>query len=175
MKRKKKPTARTQTSKRKQPTKKKQSEVKAARRRRVVAGLIAGKSMRQAALDAGHTQSMADNAGEKILPGLIDEFREALARKIPNAKLVQRIAEGLNAKETKLAQYEGEYTDERYLVSWSERRRYAELACKLRGLLIEKIEVGQSEEAPLNFELNVRFVDPEDKIQEAAPPDIAKK
>src|SRR5207244_11999145 len=119
--------------------------------------------------------AMSDNAGVKILPGAREEFQEALARRIPNEVLVRRIAEGLNAKETKLAQYEGEYTDERYLVSWSERRRYAELACKLRGLLIEKIEVGQSEEAPLNFELNVRFVDPEDKIQEAAPPDIAKK
>jgi hypothetical protein len=135
----------------------KKSEPKAARRRRFVAGLIDGKSMRKAAVDAGYTQSMADKAGEKILPGAREEFQAVLARKVPNEVLVRRIAEGLNAKETKLSQIDGEFTDERHLVAWSERRRMVELASKLLGYMVEQVEIGQSEEAPLNFNLNVRF------------------
>src|SRR6266704_4530155 len=75
-------------------------EVKAPKRRRFVAGLVAGKSMYRAALDAGYSKSMAKNAGSKILPGARNEFKNDLARKIPHAVLVRKIAEGLNAKET---------------------------------------------------------------------------
>jgi hypothetical protein len=130
---------------------------KAPKRRRFVAGLIEGKSMRRAALDAGYTESMADNAGLKILPGAREELKKELGRKVPHAKLVQRIVEGLNAKEIKLAQFQGKYTDKRHVVNYSERRRYAELAAKLLGYLVQKSEVGSHEEAPLNFSLNVHF------------------
>ena len=58
------------------------SDVKAPKRRRFVAGLVAGKSMRRAALDAGYTTSMADNAGRKIMPGARAEFKQALNGKI---------------------------------------------------------------------------------------------
>jgi hypothetical protein len=138
----------------------KNSELKATKRGRFVAGLIEGKSMRRAALDAGYSQSMADNAGHKILPGAREEFKQELARRVPYAKLVQRIVEGLNARELKLAQFEGEYTDKRYLVDYSERRRYAELVLKLFGYLKEQAEITGTEDAPpLNFNLTVKFRD----------------
>jgi len=136
-------------------------EVKAPKRRRFVAGLVAGKSMYRAALDAGYSNSMAKNAGEKILPGARNEFKNDLARKIPHALLIRRIAEGLNAKETKFAQFEGGFSDERHLVAWETRRRYAELAAKLMGYLVEKVELGNSEEGPTALQLNVHFVDAE--------------
>jgi hypothetical protein len=91
--------------------------VKAPKRRRFVADLIEGKSMRKSALEAGYTQSMADNAGQKILPGAREEFQEELARRVPHDKLVQRIVEALNAKETKPAVFEEEYSDRR--ATWS--------------------------------------------------------
>jgi hypothetical protein len=116
-----------------------------------VAGLIDGKSMRKAALDAGYTEAMADNAGQKILPAARAEFEKALARKIPIAHLVQRIAEGLNAQETKLAQFEGSYTDARHLVAWGERRRYAELTAKLLGYLVERVELTGDDGGPVEF------------------------
>src|SRR5438105_11754639 len=112
-------------------------EVNAPKRRRFVAGLVEGKSMYRAALDAGYSKSMAKNAGEKILPGARNEFKKELARKIPHAVLIRRIAEGLNAKDTKLAQFEGGFSDERHLVAWETRRRYAELTAKLLGYLVE--------------------------------------
>lgn len=136
----------------------KNPDVGAPKRRRFVEGLIVGKSMRRAALDAGYTQAMADNAGNEIMPRVRKEFQEQLRRKVPHAKLIQRIAEGLNAKETRLAQFEGDYTDQRHLVNYSERRRYAELALKILGFLVEKVEVGGSEEGPVNLNITVKFV-----------------
>jgi hypothetical protein len=133
----------------------KKSELKAPKRRRFVKGLIDGKSMRKAAVDAGYTQSMADNAGEKILPGAVAEFKEALAKAVPDEILIKRLAEGLNAKETKLVQYRGEYSDQRHLVAYSERRRSVELVAKLRGLLIERVEVGNSDDKPLKVEVGI--------------------
>jgi hypothetical protein len=57
-----------------------------------VEGLIAGKSMR--ALDAGYSQSIADNASHRIMPGAREDLREELNCAIPNALLIHRIAEG---------------------------------------------------------------------------------
>jgi hypothetical protein len=45
--------------------------------------------MRLAALDAGYTRS--NNAGLKILPVAGEESKKELGRKVPQAKLVQRI------------------------------------------------------------------------------------
>jgi hypothetical protein len=135
---------------------------KSPKRRRFVAGLIDGKSMRRAALDAGFSQSMANNAGTKILPGAREEFKRELSRKVPRGKLIQRIAEGLDARAMKLAQFEGDFTDKRYLVDYSERRRYTQLAAKLLGYLVEKVEVTGAEQAPLDFHLEVNFVDAEE-------------
>jgi len=129
----------------------KPADPKAAKRRRFVAGLVNGLSMRRAALNAGYTETMANHAGEKILPGARQEFTPALAKAIPIAKLVQRIAQGLNANETKLAQLEGTYTDARTLVAWDERRRYAELVAKLLGFLVEKVELGGDDGGPLDL------------------------
>lgn len=154
----KKPAARRATKGRKKSDLK-LPDPKAVKRRKVLAGLIAGKSKKQAALDAGHTSAMAENFKQKILPGLREEFQGELRNKVPNAKLIQRIVEGLNAKETKLTQFEGEFSDARHLVAFSERRRYVELACQLLGYLVEKVEIGGKDDGPVNFQLDVNFVD----------------
>ena len=132
------------------------------KRRKFVQGLIDGKSMRRAALDAGYTPSMAKNASHRIMPAAREEFEAELERRIPEAKLVQRIAEGLDAVETRLAQYKGKFTSGQRLVAWESRRRYVELACKLKGYLVEWVQLSNSEEGPLAFDLKVNFVDPEE-------------
>ena len=145
------------------PKSRKKSELRAfggAKRRRFVEGLIDGKSMRKAAIDAGYSQSMANDAGRKILPRVQEEFRDQLAKRIPLEKLVGRIAEGLDATETKFAQKDGKFTSTRTLISWEARRRYAELTAKLMGYLVERIELGGPDSGPLNFDFNVSFVDP---------------
>lgn len=145
-------------NKRAKPAKKKspkKSEAKAAKQRRFVSGLIDGKSMRKAALDAGYTESMADKAGEKILPGAQTEFQQELERAIPRARLIKRISEGLDARETKLLSFKGEYTEAKHLVAWSERRRYAELIAKLQGLLIERVEVGTDKPLEVKVDISI--------------------
>jgi hypothetical protein len=139
---------------------------KSPKRRRFVAGLIDGKSMRRAALDAGYSKSMANNAGLKILPGIREEFKRELSRKVPKGKLIQRIAEGLDARAVKLAQFEGDFTDKRYLVDYCERRRYVELAAKIMGYLVQNVEVPGADQAPVDFNLQVNFLDPDDPHEE---------
>lgn len=150
------------------PKSRKKSELKApspkaAKRRRVVDGLIEGKSQRKAATDAGFSESMADNFKQKILPGLVDEFRDELEKKVPHAILIQRITEGLSAFETKHALFEGKFSDTRNLVSFSERRHYVELTAKLLGYLVQRVEIGGKDSGPLEFNLNVSFVDEDTK------------
>jgi hypothetical protein len=50
-------------------------------------------------------------------------------------KLAQRLAEGLDAVETKFFQKEGRVTDSRNVINWSERRNYLELACRIKDLV----------------------------------------
>ena len=98
--------------KKKRPSGKK-PDPKAPKRRRFVAGLLDGKSMRRAALDAGYTESMSDNAGRTILPGARKEFQQALTGKISQAKLIQRIVEGLNPIKVSHAELGGTCTAQR--------------------------------------------------------------
>jgi hypothetical protein len=72
------------------------------------------------------------------MPGAIAEFQALLSRKIPSSMLVQRIAEGLDARKTKFASFESDFTDKRSMVDFEVRRRWVELACKLMGYLKER-------------------------------------
>jgi hypothetical protein len=96
-----------------------------------------------------------NKAGERIMPGCIAEFQQALAKTIPQRKLLQRIAQGIDAKRTVFAQFEGRFTDQRHLVDLSERRRYIELCVRLMGLLRE---VEEQEPPVADFHLTVRDV-----------------
>jgi len=110
------------------------------RARRFVQNLVAGQNMKQAALAAGYTESMADKACVKILPASIAEFRAVLERKVPIGKIADTIAAGLDAMETKIATDKGVISDTQDFISFSERRQYAELAAKLQGYLATKVE-----------------------------------
>ena len=94
-------------------------------------GVISGKSMYQAAIDAGYSDSYARNAYKFIMPNAREIFKRALEHYAPIGKVTQRIAEGLDATETKFFQKDGVVMDERELIAWSERREYAALAAKL--------------------------------------------
>ena len=92
------------------------------------------------------------------MPGAIAEFQALLSRKIPSSMLVQRIAEGVDARKTKFASFESDFTDKRSMVDFEVRRRYVELACKLMGYLKEKVEISTEDNAPVAFNLQVNFV-----------------
>jgi hypothetical protein len=98
------------------------------RQRLYLDAITSGKSKREAKQIAGYSQSTSTSDIES--PSLKVLFARLVRHKIPGHVLAQRIAEGLNAKETKFFQHEGKVTDSREVIAWSERRQYAELAAR---------------------------------------------
>ena len=87
-----------------------------------------------AALDAGFSKSMADHASTKIETRDVKEAFAALIREaVPPERIVKVISEGLEAMETKFFAEKGVVKDERDVISWPERRQYAELAAEYGG------------------------------------------
>jgi hypothetical protein len=99
-----------------------------------VQGRLDGKSKKQAALDAGFSETMANHAHDKIETR---DVREAFARLIremvPPEQIAKTIAEGMAANETKFFSHEGVVQDKREVPAWSERRQYAEGAAEFAG------------------------------------------
>ena len=104
-------------------------------------GVIAGKSMYQAAIDAGYSKSYARNPSKALAPNMRELFRKVLEHHAPIGKLTKRIAEGLDAEETKFFQKDGIVTDGRNVIAWSERREAAALASRLLGVMPDRLEV----------------------------------
>jgi len=99
------------------------------RKRAYIQGRIEGKSKRQAALEAGFSESMANHATDKIETRDVREAFTRLVRKmVPSEQIAKTIAEGMAATETKFFAHEGVVQDKREVIDWSERRQYAELA-----------------------------------------------
>lgn len=103
------------------------------RKRLYVKGLVAGKSKRQAALDAGYSPSVADRAVQIETKDVKAAFSRLIRKRIPAHHLARRIAEGVDAMDTKFFQKDGQVVESRDVVAWSERRHYAELAAKFGG------------------------------------------
>jgi hypothetical protein len=102
------------------------------RQAKLLKGIVEGKSVRRAALDAGYSVHSANQPDE-----LLDTagMRKALAHLIaPVEKIAQRINEGLDAMETKFFQFQGDVTERVNVIAWGERREYAALAARLKGL-----------------------------------------
>jgi len=104
------------------------------RKRAYIQGRIEGKSKRQAALDAGFSESMANHATDKIETRDVREAFTRLVREmVPAEQIAKTIAEGMAATETKFFAHEGIVQDHREVPAWSERRQYAELAAAYGG------------------------------------------
>jgi len=112
------------------------------KKRKYLKGLADGKTKFEAAKDAGYSDSTARQACRAIeTPDVRAAFREIIRKHAPMEKIGQRIAEGLDAMETKIATFEGEITDSKDLVAWSERRAYAELAAEWGGYFVPRAEI----------------------------------
>jgi len=112
--------------------KREKAEVKAIdpRRREYLNNRAQGDSKKEAALKAGFSESMAENAKEKIEKPIAEQLAQAIQARIPLAKIVQRIDEGMDALETKIVQHQGIVTDYVDLVAWAERREYTAMAAE---------------------------------------------
>jgi|SRR5579863_514922 len=124
-------------------------------------GLAEGKSTRRAALDAGYSVHSANKPQELLSrPALREALAELL---VPVEKIAERINEGLDAVVTETYSHvigskiqgddhiELKHVDK---IAWSERRKYAVLAARLKGLMPgEKLEI----EGEIAQEVIVRF------------------
>lgn len=103
--------------------------------------MVAGKTKRKAAKDAGYTASMGDKAKAKIekKPAVQALFLKLLDEAGATDKLLaRRMSEGLSAtavvRETAVAKRE-------VLVDFKERREMSQLIGKIRGLIVDKVEL----------------------------------
>ena len=91
-----------------------------------------GMSKRQSALKAGYSESVAKSVNAHIeTPDVKQAFREAIEKHAPYEKVARRVAEGLDAIETKFFQKDGFVMESKDVIAWSERRMYAELAAQM--------------------------------------------
>ncbi len=88
------------------------------------------KSDEQLALDAGYAPSTAKKACRIINT---KSFQVLAHQQLPDTLILRKHREGLNATETRLASFEGEFTDERKLPDYRTRWQYIEGAYKLKG------------------------------------------
>jgi hypothetical protein len=103
------------------------------KKQRYLGGRVAGKSKRQAALEAGYSEAMADHPGKIETKDVRHAFAALMRETVPPERIAKAISEGLDAMETKFFSSEGEVKDSRDVIAWSERRQYAELAASWGG------------------------------------------
>jgi len=99
-----------------------------------IQGRLEGKSKKQAALDAGFSETMSNHAADKIETSDVREaFAQLMREMIPPEQIAKVLCEGMAATETKFFSHEGVVQDQRQVAAWSERRQYAELAAEYAG------------------------------------------
>jgi hypothetical protein len=129
------------------------------RERKYIEGRLSGLSKMQAALDAGYTESMAAKAGDKIENKDVRRAFQELAREaVPTEKIMQRLAEGLDAVRQKPVVRDKKIIGTIEEPDYRERREYMELASRYGGRYIERSELD------LSGEVNVG--DPDERIRE---------
>jgi hypothetical protein len=112
------------------------------RQSRLLDGILTGKSTRAAAIAAGYSENTADDQAKRLLS--TRAMRDALAEKLVG---IEEIAAGLNAGTqamqtdtfcnvvgSKLKGTEKVELTHVDKIAWTERRKYFELICRLKGL-----------------------------------------
>jgi hypothetical protein len=117
-----------------------------------VQGKMDAKSSSQAAPDPGYAESTACRADAQIAnkPAVRKLFAELMEQAgLTDSKLALRLNEGIDAKQVKLAQHDGKFTDARTFPDFRTRHDYLELVLKLKGHLSDEHEM---ENKPLTLE-----------------------
>jgi hypothetical protein len=111
---------------------------------------------RQSALDAGYAESVARTAKEHIeTPDVQKAFAALIQSVIPAEKIVARIAEGLDAMETKVFSFQGMIFDQTDMIAWSERREYAKLAAEYGQYFVPSLDMNVKGEALTKIIVNL--------------------
>ena len=102
-----------------------------------VQGVLAGKTKKRAALDAGYALSTAENAAAKIeTPHVREVLQDTIWQLIPPELIAQRLREGLDAEKTIFLRFGGK-VHERRVIDYAERLKYIVLAAKYGGYYVD--------------------------------------
>lgn len=105
------------------------------RQAKYIANRLEGKSKKRSAIEAGYPEYMAHCAATKVeTPAVREAMTAALERRgLTTDFLAMRIAEGVDAKKTVYATFEGEISDMKDFIDFEQRGRYIDRALELRG------------------------------------------
>lgn len=98
-------------------------------------GVAAGKSQRQAALDAGFPPSIAKMPKNRIVPYVPGSLKAAIQAAIKPRDIAKVLADGLRAEDVRVGFADGAAIREVAGPDHKERRQHAELAAKLGGMI----------------------------------------
>src|ERR1700687_365731 len=115
------------------------------RRARFIKELVKGKSLTQAAVNAGYSEKNAGQSGHQTLTRIQQRMPEVLeSHGLTDDILIEKYLKPLmNAKETVFAKFEGEITDRCDVIAWGPRRDGLDLAFKLKGSYAASTEEGR--------------------------------
>lgn len=132
--------SRSKAAKKKTDGKRRKARKLKPRQLKALQAIVGGEVPRQALLEAGYSERVADHPQEFLDT---QSMRAAMSKLLASPeKIAQRINEGLDAVETKFFQFGGVVTDHRDVIAWGERRMYADLAAELKGLKPgQKVEI----------------------------------
>ena len=103
--------------------------------RDLVKGLLKGKTITQAALDAGYSENCPGQVGSTALRAIKAKMPELMDKLelTEDHLLIKCLKPALEAYETKFAQKDGIFTDEREVIAWGPRLTALDMAFNLRG------------------------------------------
>jgi phage terminase small subunit len=121
------------------------------RRNKIVAAALAGKSIKQAAIDAGISPRTAGSQASNILKHceVQGAFQESLNRTIPDKVLSDKYDEIMSA--SRVIHYDPETKETATAPDYPTQLRAADSVAKLKGHMIEKKEVSGPEGGPIRM------------------------
>ena len=131
-------------------------------KQKYVVAKLAGKTGYDAAIAANYAPTTARNPQQIETPDVKAAFSELLRLKIPAKRIVKRISDGMNAKQTKFFTLNGKVTECRDTVDYKERREYASLAAQMGNYWAPKQEIDHKQS--LDENTAKRLIDMYDRL-----------
>ncbi len=130
--------------------------------RLLVKNLTKGMTITDAALKAGYSEHCPGQVGHDALKAIRLKMPEVLERAgLTDESLVEKyLKPALQATETKFAQFEGQFTDEREVLAWGPRLTALDMVYNLKGSYAPKQVEAKGFLGPVQIVTNVNFPEP---------------
>lgn len=120
------------------------------------------KTKAQCLLEAGYSESTASQPSSVETKDYKQAFQQLLRQRIPIAKAVRNIRQGMSAVNTEFFSKNGVVTDSRDTINWAERRQYTNMYAQMAGLWTPKAEMEHTQK--VDSDTLRRLMDINDKL-----------